>query len=241
MALWSSQEIANLSLRLAFGPSTRQAGVFRRLDFARSSGPLAKRVPLHLVPRWTFDGTRSTISPPGRCGSELRFGAREGGSNSAVASAQSRSGRRDGSSAMRLGRIRRIGCDAPNINGELYPPPSPRTPQPRHNADSRSNAPCRGLFSDDCASGFDLVASLGRRRTSTVNEGTARLNVVLDTAHRSADSSSRGRPCEAKRNKAIGDYRRDKRPPGRARRPNREVAREPLKRRLLHGNVEATR
>ena len=42
----------------------KTAGVLRRLDFARSSGPLAKRVPLHLVPRWTFDGTRSTISPP---------------------------------------------------------------------------------------------------------------------------------------------------------------------------------
>jgi hypothetical protein len=28
-------------------------------------------------------------------------------------------------------------------------------------------------------SGFEVVASLGRRRTSTVNEGTARLNVVL--------------------------------------------------------------
>ena len=55
-----------------------------------------------------------------------------------------------------------------------------------------------------------MVASLGRRRTSTVNEGTARLNVVLDTAHRSADSSRRRRPCEAKRNKAIGDYRGDK-------------------------------
>ena len=63
LALWSSQEIANLSLRLAFGPSTRRPE-FPRLDFARSSGPLAKRVPLHLVPRWTFDGTRSTISPP---------------------------------------------------------------------------------------------------------------------------------------------------------------------------------
>jgi hypothetical protein len=76
--------------------------------------------------------------------------------------------------------------------------------------DSRSNAACGGLVSGDCASGFDAAASLGRPRTSIVNEGTARLNVVLATAHRSADSSRRRRPCEAKRNKAIGDYRRDK-------------------------------
>ena len=48
--------------------------------------------------------------------------------------------------------------------------------------DARSN-PARGdWISDDGASGFDLVARFGRRRTSTVNEGTARLNVVLDTA-----------------------------------------------------------
>ena len=33
----------------------------------------------------------------------------------------------------------------------------------------------------------------------------------LDTAHRRADSSHRRRPCEAKRNKAIGDHRGDKR------------------------------
>ena len=51
--------------------------------------------------------------------------------------------------------------------------------------DARSNPACGDLVSDDRASGFDVVARFGRRRTSTVNEGTARLNVLLDTAHRS--------------------------------------------------------
>jgi hypothetical protein len=37
-----------------------------------------------------------------------------------------------------------------------------------------------------------------------------RLNVVLDFDRRSVDSSRR-RPCEAKRNKAIGDTRGNKR------------------------------
>ena len=47
--------------------------------------------------------------------------------------------------------------------------------------DARSN-PARGdLASDNGPSGFDVVARFGRRRTSTVNEGTARLNVILDT------------------------------------------------------------
>jgi hypothetical protein len=36
----------------------------RRLDFARSSRPLAKRLPLQLIARWTVDGMRSTISSP---------------------------------------------------------------------------------------------------------------------------------------------------------------------------------
>ena len=76
---------------------------------------------------------------------------------------------------------------------------------------ARSN-PARGdWISDDSASGFD-VASRGRRRTSTVNEGTARLTVFLDTTHCSADSSRPRRPCEAKRNKAIGGSRGNKGP-----------------------------
>jgi hypothetical protein len=73
--------------------------------------------------------------------------------------------------------------------------------------DSRSNPGCGDLVSDDCTCGFEVIASLGRRRTSTVKDGTARLNVVLDIAHDSVESSRRRRPCEAKRNKAIGDYR----------------------------------
>jgi hypothetical protein len=39
-----------------------------------------------------------------------------------------------------------------------------------------------------------------------MNGGTARLNVVLDTTHGSADSPRPKRPCEAKRSKAIGYY-----------------------------------
>ena len=61
LALTSSHEIANSSLRFAFA---RSATAELTLDFARSSRPLAKRLPLHLIARWTFDGTRSTISPP---------------------------------------------------------------------------------------------------------------------------------------------------------------------------------
>src|SRR5271166_6857075 len=64
----------------------------------------------------------------------------------------------------------------------------------------------RGLVSDDRTFGLEVVASLDRRRTSTVNDGTARLNVVLDTAYDSADSSRPWRPCEAMRSKAIADY-----------------------------------
>jgi hypothetical protein len=55
--------------------------------------------------------------------------------------------------------------------------------------DSLSNATCGDLVSEDCTFGLEVVASLDRRRTSTVNDGTARLNVVLDTAYGSADSS----------------------------------------------------
>ena len=62
---------------------------------------------------------------------------------------------------------------------------------------SRSNRACVDLVSDDCASGFDAVASLGRRRTSTMNEGTARLTVFLDAACRSVDLSRRRRTCGA--------------------------------------------
>ena len=63
LALSSSQEIANLSLRLPLrsAPDCRS---LRRLDFARSSRPGAGRLSLHLIARGTFDGTRSTISPP---------------------------------------------------------------------------------------------------------------------------------------------------------------------------------
>ena len=199
------------------------AGVSDDLTLRASSRPLAKRLPLHLIARGTFDGTRSTISPPTahsrrrRIPSSAaiwmldpsRFGAREGGSNSAVVSAESRSGRRNDSSGTRLGRIRPLGDDSTSTGDGSTFFASKAAAATR--CDSRSNPACGDLVSDNCTCGFEVIASLGRRRTSTVNEGTARLNVVLDTAHRRADSSRRRRPCEAKRNKAIGDYRGDKR------------------------------
>ena len=81
---------------------------------------------------------------------------------------------------------------------------SPRMPQPPRDGTSRSKAAREALVSDDCAFGLEGVGSLGRRRTSTMKAGTARLNVVLDIAHGSADSPRLKRPCEAKRSKAIG-------------------------------------
>ena len=86
------------------------------------------------------------------------------------------------------------------------PPSSPRMPQPRHDANSRSNATCGGFVSEDCTFGLDVAASLDRRRTSIVNDGTARLNVVLDTAYGSANSFRPRRLCEAMHSKAIADY-----------------------------------
>jgi hypothetical protein len=116
-----------------------------------------------------------------------RFGAREGGADSAGVGAASRSRRRSDSSETRLGRIRPFGGDATSTgDGSAFLAPNAAADARRH---SRSNPACGDLVSDDSASGFELVASLGRRRTSTVNEGTARLNVVLDTARRWADSS----------------------------------------------------
>jgi hypothetical protein len=139
----------------------------------------------------------------------VRFGAHEGESNSAVVSAASRSGRRNDSSGTRLGRIRPFGDHATSTgDGSTF---FASNAAAATRCDARSNPACGDLASDDCASGFDAVARLGRRRTSTVNEGTARLNVALDTAHRSADSSRRRQACDAKRNKAIGDYRGNKR------------------------------
>ena len=214
----SSREIATLSLRLAFAPSARPPEHYRRLDFARSSRPLAKRLPLHLIARWRVDETWATVRQPTAHSRRRRIPssaaiwmldpsalAREGGADSAGVGAASRSVRRNGSSGTRLGRIRPFGDDATSTGDGSTSFASKAAAATR--CGSRSNPACGDLVSDDCASGFEVVASLGRRRTSTVNEGTARLNVVLDTAHRSAVSSRRRRPCEAKRNKAIGDYR----------------------------------
>ena len=197
--------------------------------------------------RWPFGVTWSTLSqPPAHClqmtlpssgaisifdlclstsASAVALAPAKMAQNSAVVSAASWSVRSNDSSGTRLGRIRPFGVDATSIgDGSTSLAPNAAA---KGRCDARSNPASGDLVSDDCASGFGAVASLGRRRTSTVNEGTARLNVVLDTAHVSADSSRRRRPCEAKRNHAIGDYWGDKRAISGDERA-RLVAREPL-------------
>src|SRR5271155_1326668 len=83
----------------------------------------------------------------------------------------------------------------------------------------RSLQPCPKVRGS-CATKFAITPSQTSRapsltfRRPTVNEGAARLNIVLASAHRSADSSRRRRPCEAKRK---GDHRGGKE----ASRPNR--------------------
>ena len=87
--------------------------------------------------------------------------------------------------------------------------PLPRMPRGRSTARG-------GLASDTCASGLDVVARFGRRRTSIVNEGTVHLNVILDNCSPfgqfvSAKTTLPRRPWEAKRNKAIRDSRGNQR------------------------------
>ena len=111
-----------------------------------------------------------------------------------------------GSRGTRLGRIRPVGCDAAtSTTGKRFAPCAPNAATAAR-CDARSNAAGAGLVADDGAFGFEVVASLGRRRTSTVNEGTTRLNLVLPTAQRSADSCRRRRPRGAKRNNAIDGH-----------------------------------
>jgi hypothetical protein len=132
-----------------------------------------------------------------------RFGGREGGSESAADTGAS-SSRCRGSSGTRLGRIRPFEADATATgDGSAFCAPDVAAAT---GGDSRLSPARGGLLSRDSASGLNVVARLDRRRTSTVNEGNARLNVVLATAHRSADSSPRGRPCEARPNNARGDH-----------------------------------
>ena len=112
------------------------------------------------------------------------LGAGEGGADSASVGAASRSTRRNGSSGTRLGRIRPLGADATSTGDGSTSPPNATAEAP---CDFRSNPTCGDLVSDDGARGPNVVASLGRRRISTVNEGTARLNVFPDTADGWAD------------------------------------------------------
>lgn len=134
-----------------------------------------------------------------------RSGVREGGSRSAASAGASSSRRCRSSSGSRLGRIRPLGCNAATSTGEASSFLAPNVAAAAR-CDALLNAACGGLVSDNCASGLAVVASLGRRRTSTVNEGTARLNVVLPTAHRSCDSCRRRRPSAAKRDKAMDGH-----------------------------------
>ena len=187
----------------------------RRLDFARSSRPLAKRLPLHLIARWTVDETWATVRQPTAHSRRRRIPSSAAIwmlDPSALAPAK------EGQTLPRL--VRRLGAydvTTPRGRGsEEFGPLETihinrgRIHLPRLESRGRdtmrlsSNPACGDLVSDNCTCGFEVIASLGRRRTSTVKEETARLNVVLDIAHDSVESSRRRRPCEAKRNKAIG-------------------------------------
>ena len=127
----------------------------RRLDFARSSRPSAKRLPLHLTARWTVDGMRSTISPPtahsrptrpSSSGATSMFGLCLSTSAPTVALAPAKV-------ALSLQRIRgRLGADdtttrrgrgseefgpletMPQHQPGTDPPSSPRKPPTRHDA-----------------------------------------------------------------------------------------------------------
>ena len=128
-----------------------------------------------------FRGDLDAWSPCFRARTDGRFGVREGRSESVAGTGASSSRRCRGSSGTRLGRIRPRGRDGAPSTGErsiFAPNAAAAAPD-----DSRSNAACAGLVSDDCTSGFEVVASLGRRRTSTVNEGIARLTIVLGRPH----------------------------------------------------------
>ena len=117
-----------------------------------------------------------------------RFGAVEAGIDSVADNEASRSGRLSGSSATRLGRIRPFGAETSTGGWAAFFAPIAAASA---GCDSRSNA-AGGLFvSSDCTVGLEAAASLGRRRTSTVNDGTMRLNVALDSCRR--------RPSEAVR------------------------------------------
>jgi hypothetical protein len=149
-------------------------------------------------------GDLAACSPCFAARTDGRFGTRGGGSDSAVDTRASSRRRSRGSSGTRLGRIRPVGRDVATSTGEgsVF---CASNAAAAARCDSGSNAAFEGWVSDDCAFGFEVVASLGRRRTSTVNDGTTRLNVALATAHCSADSSRRRRSCEAESNKATGD------------------------------------
>src|SRR5271167_27372 len=114
-----------------------------------------------------FRGDLDVWSLPFNVRTDGRFGAREGGANSAANTGASGSGRHNDSSGTRLGRIRPLGDDAATSTGDgstFFASSAAAATR----CDSRSNPACGDLVSDDCASGLN-VASLGRRRTSTVN------------------------------------------------------------------------
>jgi hypothetical protein len=150
-------------------------------------------------------GDLDACSPCFAARTDGRFGTRGGGSDSAVDTRASSHRRSRGSSGTRLGRIRPVGRDVATSTGEgsVF---CASNAAAAARCDSGSNAVFEGWVSDDCAFWFEVVASLGRRRTSTVNDGTARLNVVLAIVHYSADSSRRGRSCEAWCSNAIGHH-----------------------------------
>ena len=153
----SSREIATLSLRLALRPAPDRRSL-RRLDFARSSRPLAKRLPLHLIARWTVDETWATVRQPIAHSRRRRIPSSAAIwmlDPSALAPAK------EGQTLPRL--VRRLGAydvTTPRGRGSeefgpletiphqqgTDPPSSPRKPRPRHDA-TLDQIPLAGIWS----------------------------------------------------------------------------------------------
>ena len=73
-----------------------------------------------------------------------------------------------------------------------------------------------------------------------MNDGAARLNVVLDGAHRSNDSSHPRQSCLAKRSKLVGDYYGGKQSPRmRGMRQSGHIVGSPIVHRKLEARADA--
>jgi len=132
LALTSSREIAIVFLRFAFA-CTVAATIG---ETPAPSSDCALDAWRRLVDTFSAIGFSSDKNLEFRGNFDVRiggrFGAREGGSDSAGVGAASGSVRRNDSSGTRLGRIRPFGDDA--LQRGTDPPSPPRTPQWRHGA-----------------------------------------------------------------------------------------------------------